>query len=59
MGCRCNERGEAIASAFTAAFHGDAQKVGDEIRRIGETIRDDTIDFTRRINAARSSLMRR
>lgn len=52
MGCRCNERREAIVKAAVALAHGDATKVPAAARFVRDTAMEDAAEAARKMRAA-------
>lgn len=52
MGCRCNERREAIVKAAVALAHGDASKIPEAARFVRDTAIQDAAEAARKFRAA-------
>lgn len=59
MGCRCNERREAIVRGIKAVADGDMQALADQARVFSKTVKEDSRDIRNKIAAGRASLTRR
>lgn len=59
MGCRCNERRDAIRAGVKAAASGDLKKLAEQAQVFTKTVRDDASDFRGKIASARQTLARR
>ncbi len=52
MGCRCNERRDAIMKAAVALAHGDSSKVSVAARFVRDTAIEDASEAARKMRAA-------
>lgn len=60
MGCRCKERGAAIARAVTAIRQRQTQEAADNLRFVAQTAAEDVGSiFRQKIAIARQRLTRR
>jgi hypothetical protein len=59
MGCRCNERRQAIVRIVKASTGGTPTDVGAELQTIVQTFREDaTTKFRQSVTQAKASLQR-
>ncbi len=62
MGCRCNERREAIVKAFVAISHGDAKTAFEAKRFVRDSLIEDAAEAARKLRtvaAVRLGIRRR
>lgn len=59
MGCRCNERREAIVRGIKAVVADDMEALAEQARVFSKSVRDDARDLRSKIATGRASLARR